>query len=174
MKYLIFNSRLFLFIVLIVILFTPSCASQEEKLILARQEVELINNKLNKAEMITGLMFRDESRFAYRAYFVDGKLLYVFADVIIGGFSGSTNFYYFNKGKLFFISQDEVGFDSKNAKRKRTKKTEIYLDDNQVLESTRIIAGNYADIPPEEIEMIRNDADKLYNLALEKYRASKN
>ncbi len=167
------GSNLVLFLILFITFFSPSCASQEEKLSLAKQEVEVINSKLDKAVMITGLMFRDENRFAYRAYFVDDKLVYIFSDNNHGTQSASTNFYYFNKEKLLYYSSQEVGFDPVRKNKKRSIKTDIYFDGNEILESVRTITGNYAEINNEEVEKIKEDALKLYNAALEKKKYSK-
>lgn len=162
------NSQLSLLILLFVTFFTPSCASQEEKLTLAKQEVEIINSKLDKAEMVTGLIFRGEKRYSYRAYFLDNKLVYIFSDINIGSYSASTNFYYFNKGDLIYLSQQEVGFDPVQKKRKRSIKTDIYFDNKEVLESEKTISGKYVEVTNEEIEEILQEAKKLYDAAIEK------
>jgi len=159
--------------ILFVAFFSASCASQEERLQLAKQEVEIINSKLDKAEMITGLMFRGENRFSYRAYFVDDELVYIFSDVNIGSISASTNFYYFHNGNLIYLNKQEVGFDPVQKKRKRSVKTEIYFDKEEILESVKIVSGNYAELPHEEIEEIQKDAKSLYNTAMEKMNSKK-
>lgn len=161
-------SKLFYLILLLITFLSPSCASQEEKLTLAKQEVEIINSKLDKAEMVTGLMFRGENRYAYRAYFLDNKLVYIFSDINIGSRSASTNFYYFHKDNLIYMSQQEVGFDPVENKRKRSVKTDIYFDGKEVLESVRIVSGKYAEVSKEEIYEVQEEAEKLYNAAIEK------
>lgn len=167
------NSQSILFLILFVTFFTPSCASQEEKLTLAKQQVDIINNKLDKAEMITGLMFRGENRYSYRAYFVDDKLVYIFSDINLGSRSSATNFYYFQKGNLIYLNHQEVGFDPIQKKRKRSINTEVYFDGNEVLESIKTVSGNYAEVTKEEIEEILEDAKSLYNSAKEKKESSK-
>jgi hypothetical protein len=166
------NSQVILFILLFLTFFSPSCASQEERLALAKQEVEIINSKLDKAEMVTGLMFRGENRYSYRAYFLDNKLVYIFSDINIGSRSASTNFYYFHKGNLIYLSQQEVGFDPVEKKRKRSIKTDIYFDGKEVLESVRIVSGNYAEVNKEELDEIQEEAEKLYNAAIEKKQST--
>lgn len=166
------NFQLIFLILLFLTFFSPSCASQEEKLTLAKQEVEIINSKLDKAEMVTGLMFRGKNRYAYRAYFLDNKLVYIFSDINIGSRSASTNFYYFHKGNLIYLSQQEVGFDPVENKRKRSVKTDIYFDGKEVLDAVRIVSGKYAEVTKEEIDEVQEEAEKLYNAAIEKKQST--
>lgn len=149
-------------------IFAPSCASQEERLQLVKQEVEIINKKLDNAEMVTGLAFRGENRYSYRAYFIDDELIYIFSDVNLNIYSGSTNYYYFNNGNLIHCNKHEVGFDKSDAKKKRSVKIDIYFDGDKVLEATKIFAKNYDEISKEEVKMILDEADMLYNKAKEK------
>ena len=167
------TKQLFFLTVLIVTSFSPSCASQEERLALAKQEVEIINSKLDKSEMITGLIFRGEKRYHYRAYFVDEKLVYIFSDMNVGIRSASTNFYYFQKGDLLYFKKDEVGFDPANVKRKMSVKSEIYFDGDDVLESVKTVRGEYDEITQEELDEILEEAKKLYEAAIEKKASSK-
>lgn len=164
--------QLFFLIFLFLTFFTPSCASQEERLALAKQEVEIINSKLDKAEMVTGLMFMGENRYSYRAYFLDDNLVYIFSDINIGSRSASSNFYYFHNGNLIYLSQQEVGFGPGESKRKRSVKTDIYFDGKEVLESVRLVSGNYAEITQNEIDASQEEAEKLYNAAIEKKQST--
>jgi len=167
------SSQWFYLSILFVTFFSASCASQEERLQLAKQEVEIINSKLDKAEMISGLMFRGENRFSYRAYFVDDELVYIFSDINFGSNSASTDFYYFQNGNLIYLNRQEVGFDPIQQKRKRSVKTEIYFDRDEILESVKTVAGNYAEITQEEIEEIQRNAESLYSTAMEKMNSKK-
>jgi hypothetical protein len=159
-----------IFLLIFFIILAPSCASQEEKLELVKQEVEVINSKIDTKNMVRGLAFLDEKRFSYRGHFIDDELVYIYADVNIGVLSSSTYLLYFDNGKLIYFSQNEVGFDE-TSKRKRDIKADIYFDGKTVLESTKMIRGNYTDITDEEIEEIHKIAELLYNKAVVKKKA---
>lgn len=162
------STNLILLVVLFQTIFAPSCASQEERLQLAKQEVEVINSKLDNAEWIKGLAFRNENRYSYRAYFIDDELVYIFSDVNLGIASAASNYYYFHKGKLIYFKKEEVGFDNLESKKKRSIKIDIYFDGDEVLESTKIYAKNYDELTQEEIQAILEEAKKLYKTANEK------
>lgn len=151
---------------LIILLFTAfSCASREEKIELIDQEVEIIKNKTDNAEMFSGIFVQGENRSNFRAYFDGKKLIYIFEDLSKGYWSGATNLYFFKNDELIFFSQKEVGFEGPNSKTKRSIEIQIYLDGDNVLDSSKKLKGQLVDISQEEVREILNHTEKLIEVA---------
>jgi len=157
-----------------IIIFSPSCASQEEKIELIKQEVEVIIKKLNDAEMINGMLFSGERKYVYRAYFEDDELIYIFTDIYIGSRSASTNYYYFKNNNLIFANINEVGYEGLKTKKKRSLKMDVYFDGDKVLDYSKSLGNNYDVLTEDETNQILSEVKKLYNRAIEKRQATKN
>lgn len=157
-KYLAIVSFLFL-------LTAYSCASREEKVELIKQEVEVIKNKTDKAEMYTGIFVQDQNRSNFRAYFDNNELIYIYEDLSKGYWSGVTNLYFLKDEELIYLSQKEVGFEGPDSKTKRSIEIEIYFDGNDVLESSKKLKGQYVDIPQEELKELIDHSKKLLEVA---------
>lgn len=167
------NGHKLFFVFLFIMLFTQSCASQEEKIELIRQEVEVINNKVDTKNIIKGLTFKDEKRLQYRGHFVDDKLVYIFCDANIGILSSATYLIYYKNGNPIYININEVGFSSGEKKRKRDIKAEIFFDGENVLESSKMVSGNYTEFTDEEVKELLEISKLVYDAAIEKKEASK-
>lgn len=159
------NIKYWLIVSFVFLLTAYSCASREEKIELIKQEVEVIKNKTDKAEMYTGLLVQDENRSNFRAYFDDKDLIYIYEDLSKGYWSGVTNLYFFNDDELIYFSQKEVGFEGPDSKNKRSIELELYFDGQNVLESSKKLKGQFVDIPQEEISEILNHTKKLVEVA---------
>ncbi|MCS7052105.1 MAG: hypothetical protein NZM09_00075 [Ignavibacterium sp.] len=166
------NQIIFLFVILFIII-SPSCASQEEKLELAKQEVELIKNKIDTKNMVTGLAFKDEKRFSYRGHFIDDKLVFIFSDTFIGVTGSATYMFYYKDGKLIYFNENSIKVPSNSSGKKQSILTDIYFDGDQVLESTRVVQGLFTDVSDEEIKEIIEISNLLYNKIIEKKQALK-
>ncbi|MCX8104866.1 MAG: hypothetical protein N3D80_03210 [Ignavibacterium album] len=154
-----------LFVSFLFLLTAYSCASREEKVELIKQEVEVIKNKADKAEMFTGLFVAGENRSNFRAYFDNDELIYIYEDLSKGYWSGVTNLYFFKDEELIYLSQKEVGFEGPDSKTKRSIEVEIYFDGDEVLESSKKLKGQFVDIPQEEIKEIIDHTKKLLEVA---------
>lgn len=159
------NIKFSIIVSFLFLLTAYSCASREEKIELIKQEVEVIKNKTDKAEMYTGLFVQGENRSNFRAYFDDKDLIYIYEDLAKGYWSGVTNLYFFKNDELIYFSQKEVGFEGPNSKNKRSIEVEIYFDGQNVLESSKKLKGQFVDIPQEEITDILQHTKKLMEVA---------
>lgn len=159
------NIKFSIIVSFLFLLTAYSCASREEKIELIKQEVEVIKNKTDKAEMYTGLFVQGENRSNFRAYFDDNDLIYIYEDLAKGYWSGVTNLYFFKNDELIYFSQKEVGFEGPNSKNKRSIEVEIYFDGQNVLESSKKLKGQFVDIPQEEITDILQHTKKLMEVA---------
>ncbi|GMU95659.1 MULTISPECIES: hypothetical protein [Ignavibacterium] len=159
------NIKTILFISFLFFLTAYSCASREEKVELIKQEVEVIKNKTDKAQMLTGVFVQGENRSNFRAYFDDNDLIYIYEDLAKGYWSGVTNLYFFKDDELIYLSQKEVGFEGPDSKTKRSVEVEIYFDGENVLESSKKLKGQFVDIPREEINEILSHTKKLIEVA---------
>lgn len=159
------NIKFSIIVSFLFLLTAYSCASREEKIELIKQEVEVIKNKTDNAEMYTGLFVQGENRSNFRAYFDDNDLIYIYEDLAKGYWSGVTNLYFFKNDELIYFSQKEVGFEGPNSKNKRSIEVEIYFDGQNVLESSKKLKGQFVDIPQEEITDILQHTKKLMEVA---------
>lgn len=167
------NGHKLFFVLLFIILFTQSCASQEERVELIRQEVEVINNKVDNKNIIKGLAFKEEKRLQYRGHFIDDKLVYIFCDANLGVLSSATYMIYYKNGEPIYINIIEIGFSAGQQKRKRDVKAEIFFDGENVLESSKMISGNYTEFTDEEVKELLDISKLVYDAAIEKKEASK-
>ncbi len=122
------NIKYYFLVSYLILLTAYSCASREEKVELIKQEVEVIKNKADNAEMFTGLFVEGENRSNFRAYFDKDDLIYIYEDLSRGYWSGITNLYFFKDDELIYFSQKEVGFESTESKSKRSIEIEIYFN----------------------------------------------
>ncbi|AFH48786.1 Hypothetical protein IALB_1075 [Ignavibacterium album JCM 16511] len=159
------NIKFSIIVSFLFLLTAYSCASREEKIELVKQEVEMIKNKADKAEMYSGLFVQGENRSNFRAYFDDKDLIYIYEDLAKGYWSGVTNLYFFKYDELIYFSQKEVGYDGPDSKNKRSIELELYFDGQNVLESSKKLKGQFVDIPQEEISEILNHTKKLVEVA---------
>lgn len=159
------NLKIIVLVLLLFILPANSCASREELIELIKQEVELIKNQSDNAEMFTGLFVQGENRSSFRAYFLNDELIFIYEDMAKGFWSGVTNLYYFKGEELIYFSQNEVGFESASSKNKRKVEVEIFFDGENILESSKKIKGQVVDISQEEIRDIIEHKNKLVDVA---------